>query len=264
MADFILWSDLHCEFAAFEVPALPPDVDAVLIAGDTDVKLRHLDLGEAVARRTGKPVIMVWGNHEAYGGNALDLLDKEAARLAELHRDGVPLHVLHRGAHVDVADVRVVGATLWTDMRYAGLDPIAIGAHVEGVMNDYRRIRLGRGNYRRLRAADTMQWNALDLQGIADALALPFAGKRLVMTHHLPSPQCVAPHRRLDIVTAAYASDLDSFIARTAPQAWVYGHSHDCLDAEIEGEQGRTLLRANPRGYPDETTRFDPGRVISM
>lgn len=264
MADFTLWSDLHCEFAPFEAPALPPDVDGVLIAGDTDVKLRHLDFGEAIARRTRKPVLMVWGNHEAYGGKALDLLDKEVARLAELHREGVPLHVLHRGAHVDVADVRVVGATLWTDMKYARLDPIATGEYVEDVMNDYRRIRLGRGNYRRLRAADTMHWHALDRQGIAGALALPFAGKRLVMTHHLPSPRCVAPHRRSEMVTAAYVSDLEDLIAQTGPQAWVYGHSHDCLDAEIEGEKGRTLLRANPRGYPGERTRFDPCRVIAI
>ena len=264
MANFIFWSDPHCEFAPFEVPDIPPDIDAVLIAGDTNVKLRHLDFGEAVARQAGKPVLMTWGNHEAYGSSILDLHDKEVARLAELHRDGVPLHVLHRGAHVDVADTRVVGATLWTDMKYSRFDPIDTGHHVEGVMNDYRRIRLGRGNYRRLRASDTMRWHGLDRQGIADALALPFDGKRLVMTHHVPSGLCVAPHHRSDIVTAAYASDLDAFIKATAPEVWIYGHSHDCLEAEIEGEKGITRLRANPRGYPDETTRFDPLRVVSV
>lgn len=264
MADFILWSDLHCELAPFEPPDLPRDVDAVLIAGDTNVKLRHLELGEAIARRTGKPVLMTWGNHEAYGGNALDLLDKEALRLTELHRDGVPLHVLHRGAYVEVADVRVVGATLWTDMKVSGCDPTLASGHVEGVMNDYRRIRLGRGNYRRLRASDTIAWHALDRQGIADALAVPFIGKRLVMTHHMPSPRCVAPHRTSDPVTAAYASDLDAFIRATAPQAWVYGHAHDCLETEIEGERGVTRLLANPRGYPAETTRFDPLRVVTV
>lgn len=44
------------------------------------------------------------------------LRDKEAARLAELRAEGLPLHVLH-GEVVEIAGVRIVGATLWTDFR---------------------------------------------------------------------------------------------------------------------------------------------------
>ncbi|MEP3639192.1 MAG: hypothetical protein ABJN14_18230 [Paracoccaceae bacterium] len=116
MTRFLVWSDLHDEFwGGFDLPDLSIPVDGVLIAGDTHTMGRHLDIPARAARKYGCPVVVIWGNHEPYGSIWSELIEQEAVQLARLHAEGLDVRVLH-GAVTEIAGVRIIGATLWTDL----------------------------------------------------------------------------------------------------------------------------------------------------
>ena len=279
MARFMIWSDLHCEFAPFDIP-VPADhpggtegaparsgLDAILIAGDTDTKGRHVELMERAWDLWRVPVLAVNGNHEPYGSKRYqkhEMLERE--RVAAARAAGMDIEVLRQGERI-IGDTRVIGATLWTDFRlYPDLAPMAPIA-AKDKMNDYHAIRWycsRTGIYRKLAPQDTAQMHASDLSYILSRLGEAFDGRTLVMTHHPAVMQVLSPGRldRRDILDAAYASDLWPRLGQERIDGWISGHAHDCREVLLEGAQGHTAFLSNPRGYPTERTRFNPVRVI--
>ncbi len=57
-------------------------------------------------------------------------------------------------------------------------------------MVDYRKIRVS-PRYRKLLPEDTTLWHARSLRWLAEALAAPFDGSTVVVTHHAPSIRSV-------------------------------------------------------------------------
>ena len=227
-------SDLHLEFSGFE-PA-GHDADVVVIAGDLHKKERGL---EWIAEHfPGKPVIYVAGNHEFYGA----ALPRLTAKLQKKTR-GTNVHFLERAA-VDISGIRFLGATLWTDYRLLG--PAHTGmAAAEEVMNDFKRIRVS-PQYRRLRAFDLQKLHFATLRFLDQELRDP--RPTIVVTHHAPSAKSVVEADRSDLLSSAYASDLDAKIEAWAPLVWIHGHTHHAVAYQI----GATRVLSNPRGYPDE------------
>ncbi|MFG6083409.1 metallophosphoesterase [Paracoccus litorisediminis] len=273
MANFLFWSDLHCDFAPFAIPIPGQDgapkrgeIDAVLVAGDIDVKGAHIEWLERIWRIWELPVLAVAGNHEPYGAKRFQKHhDQERSRIAELKAAGVDVDVL-RGATRVIGDTRVIGATLWTDMAlngYPALDALSI----KDVMNDYRRVRWfdeRNGIYRKMIPADTIGMHRAELAYILSELEKPFDGRTMVMTHHCPVMQVINPARlaKGETVTAAYASDLWPRLGYFRIDAWISGHSHDAIEANLSGAEGETAFLSNIRGYPHERTRFEPHRVL--
>src|SRR5471032_1079446 len=103
------------------------------------------------------PVLYVHGNHEGYGHNLDSVLDE--IRSASAATDNV--HLLDCGEYI-VGQVRFLGATLWMDFQLFGDDERhASMLEAENVMTDYKRIRLAKKCYRKLRATDTLQYHAM-------------------------------------------------------------------------------------------------------
>jgi len=67
--------------------------------------------------------------------------------------------------------------------------------------------------------------------------------KTVVVTHHLPSARSLMFGKAVNRLDAAYASNLDSLVARAG--LWAHGHSHVCADYQI----GDCRVISNPRGY---------------
>jgi predicted phosphodiesterase len=67
---FLILSDLHLEFAPFDLSAKSSDYDAVILAGDILPGAEELLAwaGRLAQADHDKPVIVVPGNHEYYGG----------------------------------------------------------------------------------------------------------------------------------------------------------------------------------------------------
>lgn len=238
---------------------LPPAdaYDAVVLAGD-------IHLGEAglywAYNTFTKPIIYVPGNHEFYGAR----LERIAV---EMRASAKYLGIHYLDNDVLVLDgVRFIGSTLWTDFELFGSGMAEIGKALHAAKNgisDFSTIVYGTTGW--FRPEQSVTLHRVARQFIADELAKPFDGKTCVITHHLPSADCVVPQYKGDILSAAFASRLDDLIAQV-DGAWFFGHTHSSVDLQA----GRCRLVCNPRGYPDrkrgiyENPEFDPGKVIEI
>lgn len=267
MARFLVWSDLHDEFwKGFDLPDLSAPVDGVLITGDTHTEGRHLDIPAQAARKYQCPVVVIWGNHEPYGSIWSELLEDESRQLAVLRAEGLDIRVLH-GATTEIAGVRIIGATLWTDLRlYPGLDHLArimISAH----MQDYRAIRTA--SETRFTLDDMLERHRQDKSAIPDALCKTHDGPTVVMSHHLPVRQLLHPGREIGgdakrSMNAGFANDLWVEIRGFDIHIWICGHSHEARSWIGNGERGEIRFVMNQRGYPGEEAGFDPKLVINV
>ncbi|MRI57170.1 metallophosphoesterase [Methylobacterium sp. DB1607] len=250
-------SDLHVDVADTGRLRLAPSADLIVAAGDTragtDAAFAHL-------RRhipAPTPIVAVLGNHEYYGGSIASELERAREAAGRL---GITL--LEDEVSV-IGGVRFLGATLWTD--YALFGPahraVAMAAARRG-LNDHRLISVGRGPERRpFVPTDAAALHASSVRFLDAALAQPFDGPSVVVTHHAPHPVCIAPRFGRDPLSAAFASDLSVLIDARRPDLWVSGHTHHPVDTWL----GPTRLVSNPHGYRDECREtFDPVRVVEI
>ncbi|BBU58439.1 hypothetical protein KU6B_47040 [Mameliella alba] len=266
MARFLVWSDLHDEFwKGFDLPDLSAPVDGVLIAGDTHTMGRHLEIPARAARKYGCPVVLIWGNHEPYGSIWSELLADEERQLADLRADGLDIRVLH-GAATEIAGVRIIGATLWTDLNlYPELEELACQVVTQD-LNDFRKISIAPGKL--MTGEDMLALHRRDKEAVFDALRRPFDGTTLVMTHHLPIRDMIHPGRTIGradkrAMNAGFASDLWDQIKQFDIHTWICGHSHDNRNCVGDGDHGPVHFVMNARGYPNEGAEFDPAYVLS-
>jgi predicted phosphodiesterase len=241
-------SDLHTEFAPFDLPDTGADV--LVLAGDVGVGMRGLALAREWAR--GRPVVYVAGNHEYYREAIPTLTER-----LETESEGSGVHFLENRAVV-IGGARFLGCTLWTDFELYG-ERVRSAAAAQAVMNDFRVIRM-LPEYRRFSPGDARTLHLRSIRWLQAALDEPFDGPTVLVTHHAPGLRSVNPVYRENHVTAAYASDLEWMMDGRAA-LWIHGHTHVCVDYEIGGT--RTL--ANQRGYPDDAVAgFDPARVVEI
>jgi Icc-related predicted phosphoesterase len=85
--------------------------------------------------------------------------------------------------------------------------------------------------------------------------------KIVVVTHHAPSANSLAPADRQHWISSAFASHLDEFVVESKAALWIHGHVHTAQDYDL----GETRVVCNPRGYPgEEQTGFDTGMIVEV
>jgi len=269
----LVLSDLHREVwrdapiqANELLDAVQPDVevsqpDVVVLAGDIDAG----DHAVAWADRTFPtlPVIYVHGDHEAYGRK----LDTLKGRLAEACAATGHVHFLDK-REVVIGNVRFLGATLWTDFQLMGADTAQEAMHAAAVgINDYRKIRLAKPRYRKIRPLDVAQWHLEDRIWLHDRLSEYFAGPTVVVTHMGPTGLSIPARYRGQLVSAAFASNLETMTSKA--DLWVHGHIHDSMDYWV----GKARVVCNPLGYPQqgsdrrwhrENPSYDPHLIVEI
>jgi len=253
-----LWilSDLHLDVNRRHPLALPdprPLHDAVIVAGDICQGIDDAVSFIAAEGLNAKPMIYVAGNHEYYG------CDRHA-ELAGGRAEAVKfpnIHLLERDSVV-IGGIEFLGCTLWTDYKYAGEREQARAMHLAAHrLNDHRLISNGTGAWLPQHCLDEHEASRAWL---AERLARTSPYSKVVITHHAPSRRSVQPQYRDDLLTAAFASDLDDLVCRAA--LWVHGHMHAPVDYELNG----CRVVANPRGYVGirEDHAFDPALVLEV
>jgi Icc-related predicted phosphoesterase len=259
-----LWilSDLHAEQSLW-LPLCPPDaVDVIVAAGDIDSPAsRSVQRLAKVA--DGLPVVFVPGNHEWYATRDRFGVDREGRRACrKAHELGVHLSM---NDEVEIAGIRFLGSTLWTDFALHGT-PEASMAHAARAMNVFRFIQPIEGGPR-LRPKDTIAWHHASRSWLEARLATPSALPTVVVTHHLPHPKSVAQRYQGDALNPAFASDLSALVEGGGAALWVHGHTHEGCDYVAGG----TRVICNPKGYgpmvpggPIENASFDPDLVIEV
>ena len=241
-------NDLHIEFEDFDPPAT--DADVVILAGDIGVGLEGLRWAEV--RFPNRPVIYVPGNHEFYHHD-IALVDELKAQAPE------HIHVLNDDP-VFIDGIRFLGSVLWTDFALFGAaDKFFAMQAVRQWMTDFSIIQ---NNGQRFTPEDAIRLHTASRDWLALMLAEPFDRNTVVVTHHAPSSQSVHPRYARDLLTPAFASNLENLMEGDRAALWVHGHMHESFDYKIYG----TRVVCNPRGYAPEALNpdFRPDWVIEI
>jgi hypothetical protein len=142
-----------------------------------------------------------------------------------------------------IDEVRFLGATLWTDFQlFGGQNRLECMREAQSSLNDFRVIHEGSRHFSPM---DSVVLHEQSIKWLKGKLDTPFNGQTVVVTHHLPSSLSVANRYKADLLSACFASNLDSLMDGTKVQLWVHGHTHDNFDYELNG----TRVMCNPRGY---------------
>jgi Icc-related predicted phosphoesterase len=249
------FSDLHVDVFPTKAISVAEDVNAVVVAGDTCEGASHAfeHLRRIVPMQV--PIIMVMGNHEYYRRFLPVELNQAQSLASEFN-----IHLLEN-ATVTLAGVRFVGATLWTDYCIWGEANQTSVMHVCAVgMNDHRRIGWRKEPWRRFRPQEAALLHHRSRTYIEAALAAPFAGPSVVVTHHAVHWDSVDPVHHNERLTAAYVSDLSGLIETYQPPLWVHGHIHKSSDYRV----GNTRVLCNPHGYGTENPDFNVALVVEL
>ncbi|MSR14311.1 MAG: metallophosphoesterase [Gammaproteobacteria bacterium] len=268
-----LLSDLHLEVDPSFVPVPALDAEVLVLAGDigaaSDTPMAQHGAADWCLTRFAPglrhwpvPVLYLPGNHE-YDGQDFDACRAELRDLVE----ALGMHWLERDSVV-LRDTRFIGTTLWSDYDCFADQP----SYVPGSMTHNLRIRekcFRAANFYLEKAATYRDGRLFDAQAMRDealicqrwlraALAEPFMGKTVVVTHFAPSLKSHDPRYGLTPGTAGFCNALDDLVPNA--DLWLHGHLHCPSDYRI----GRCRVVANPLGYAeqDEQKLFAPALVI--
>lgn len=255
------FSDLHLPGTFVEIERILgpiPDADVCVVAGDLiegwpDEGVRWLDAYIAPVM----PCLYIMGNHEFYSHERDMETQRGLAQRAAWHTSD-RVRVLDDMA-VTIGGVRFLGSTLWYDLELNGSDDANMARAYSGAdqLNDSRFLHEGTKRWTpglaRRQHLKSREW----LEQEMAASELP----TVVITHHAPHPESIAPEYELDLSTAGFVSDLTDVIERHQPRLWIHGHTHNSFAYQV----GETRVLCNPKGYGRENARrFDPGLVIEV
>ncbi len=260
-----LLSDLHLESNPRFTATPAPGADLLVLAGDigsyqNGSLLESLNIDDFGLARFSPlpvsqggaawptPVFFLPGNHE-YDG--LDF-DAAHARLRETC-ERLAMVWLERET-VLLQGVRFIGSTLWTDF-----DALSAGQALSGDITLAHQLKAREKAFRAanfylkknhaFRAGEPMLaagWREQGLQSHAwlrQALAVPFDGRTVVVTHFAPSLLSSDPRYGLTPGTAGFCNSLDDLFGRA--DLWLHGHLHCPVDYRKHG----CRVLANPLGY---------------
>lgn len=273
-----LLSDLHLETHPDFVPQPAPGADVLVLAGDIgsyQANSRLLDADFGLARFSPlppaqggagwpTPVLYVPGNHE------YDVLDFDATH-ARLRATCTRLGLIWLEREVLVwGGVRFIGTTLWSDFDVLAPTnsraPDALAQQLRArekafrAANFYLRTTGGTRHGAPLMAAQVRELALACQTWLRQALAQPFAGPTVVVTHFAPSLASADPRYGLHPGTAGFCNALDDLLPLAT--AWLHGHLHSPSSYVKNG----CRVVANPMGYADkgEQATFRPDLCIEI
>ena len=249
-------SDLHLEFQEnsryLKHNELPVTGDVLVLAGDIFYlkdKVAPLTKFWKWASGNYRQVLIVPGNHEYY--NYSGVMER-GLQWRWMFRENVGYYQ-NQVVHID--DTDFVLSTLWS--RVNPNDEYFVGKG----MNDFRQIKF-EGKLLQVEEFNWMHETCIDF--IRKSIKESTAAHIVVVTHHLPTLQVVAPHHRGSVLNSAFASEYGELIANSRIDAWIYGHSHTNIDTVIGG----TSITCNQMGYVFEDEHlmngFDPSKFIEI
>ncbi|MEO1051761.1 MAG: metallophosphoesterase [Bacteroidota bacterium] len=244
-------SDLHLEFPAnrewLKEHPLVPKGDILVIAGDTyylERSYHKMDFIRQVSKDF-EAVYLIPGNHEYYGGF-------DAATALEPTFKEIMANVFLVNNHtVEIEDISFIFSTMWSEIRNH-ITEITRG------MVDFHRIQFGEEQF------NVDHFNHLH-QVACDYLSseVKKKGKKVVITHHLPSNACNAEEFKGSALNDAFCVEKTDFILDHEIDFWIYGHSHRNLP---DFDLGGTKMITNQFGYVNwnEHLYFDRQKIVEV
>ena len=269
-----LLSDLHLETHPNFIPQVAPLADVLILAGDIgsyqegSMLFNRQDEDFGLSRFSPRkdlgawpvPVYFVPGNHE-YDGMPFEVAHEKLKATCER----LEINFLHQRVEV-FRGVRLVGCTLWSD--FEALVP-AKGALTQQLKAREKAERAADFYLRKtgttfqgepfLSGAVRAQAEA-DQAWLTQALAEPFEGPTVVITHFAPSLLSADPRYGLTPGTAGFCNSLDHLLPYATH--WLHGHLHCAHDYVSQG----CRVIANPLGYAkkNEQQAFEPKKIVRI
>jgi len=273
-----LISDLHLENYPGFVPRAAPEVDVLILAGDIGsyqagslLESDDFGLSRFSPRLPGAKwprVFYIPGNHE------FDSLDYDAT-YRKLRRtcEALGIEWLEREIII-VGSVRFIGTTLWSDFEALAKSKATVTEQTKALEKAYRAANFYLSKNTTFKNGVPML--AADIRSLAhecqtwlrNALAAPFGGTTVTVTHFAPTLRSADPRYGVTPATAGFCNSLDHLLPLS--QVWMHGHLHCENDYIVSGiEDGKPYscrVVANPRGYPEkgEDRAFKEKFVIEL
>ena len=270
-----LFSDLHLERDPTFRPFIAPDTDVIVLAGDIGSyqpgsRLHSSDFGlELFSPALGAPcptVLFVPGNHEFDSLDFAETTERLRATCARLGITWLDQQV------VTIGNVRFMGTTLWSDFdALAASEPdpvrqIAMRNKAMRAANYYLSKNTTLTNGAQVLAEGLREMSLACQAWLRAALATPFDGKTVVVTHFAPSLLSADPRYGLAAGTAGFCNALDALLPLA--NVWMHGHLHCMNDYVVEDKATGKACRvvANPLGYlsKNEQVQFREHLVIEV
>lgn len=246
-------SDLHLEMTAnaawLQLHPLEIAGDILVLAGDT----AYLEEGIPNwflnwASTSYQQVLLIPGNHEYYHYGDIA---KRGDSWKWLLRENVGYYY---NKVVTIEDTDFILSTMWSHI------PAVEMFQVQRGLNDFYQILC---NDNRLVPDDFNAEHERCKQFIMKSIAESKSKHIVVVTHHLPTLQAVAPQHQGSTLSSAFAVEMGHFIAESRIDYWIYGHSHTNIDTEI----GKTKIVSNQLGYiahREQHNGFNNSRYIEL
>jgi predicted phosphohydrolase len=229
-------SDLHLEFpkneAYIKANPIQPIGNILILAGDVTLFTRIDRQKEFFDYVSDHFAATYWipGNHEYYQSD----ISSRSGSFEEKIRNNVSLV---NNITINVDTHQLLFTTLWSSISLLN------GWRIERGLNDFYQI-----NYKgqRLKVPDYNDFHKDCIEFLSPALEIETPGKKVVITHHLPTFKNYPPEYKSDFLNEAFATILDDLILETTPDYWIYGHHHRNIP---EFKIGHTKLLTNQLGY---------------
>jgi hypothetical protein len=174
-----------------------------------------------------------------------------------------------------VGTVRFVGTTLWSDFDALASAEPTVAKQLRAREKAYRAADFYLRRYTTLRGgvpvlAEGLRELSLECQAwLRQALATPFHGTTVAVTHFAPSLRSADPRYGLTPGTAGFCNALDDLLPLA--QVWMHGHLHCANDYVVTGvadgnKPFSCRVVANTLGYRSkgEQEAFREGFVIEL
>ena len=246
-------SDLHLEFSAnrtwLRENPIVPAADILVVAGDTFYLGEHQKVDEFIryVAKHFRQTYLIPGNHEYYGGF-------DVTKTPFSFRQPLAENVTMLNNVVEELDgVRLIFSTMWS----------CIDRDEIGIMRGLNDFRLIKNKGKLLTVAGFNELHAQSMGFLRAELDRPYAGPKVVVTHHLPADGCNSPRFRGTLLNPAFFTDYTDLIEAADLAAWIYGHSHrNVAEFELNG----TRILTNQLGYVQygEQSDFSLERVLEV
>jgi predicted phosphohydrolase len=249
-------SDLHLEFAQNKKVVIKkplfPSAEILLLAGDImpicDLA-QHQDFINHLSDHF-KMTYWLPGNHEFYGS---DLATRPSSFEESIRPNVLLLNNIVKEIPDAAGPIELIFSTLWTNI------PAHLTETVVKRVQDFNQIQWNGGKLTP-QVYNQLHQNALDF--LEPALESK-PTRKIVISHHLPSFLNYPKKHQNDPINACFASNLDHFMQKTAPNAWIFGHHHVNIPSFLISQ---TTLYTNQLGYVKfkEGVGFDPTATITL
>jgi predicted phosphohydrolase len=244
-------SDLHLEFPEnkefLKKNPLLPGGEVLLLAGDIvpfAIMDKHADFFNYISD-TFKITYWIPGNHEYYYSD----ISEKSGSLNETIRSNV---FLLNNCSVKHESFTLIFSTLWSKISPPNQ------WQIEQRISDFQMIKYNGNRF------STEQFNQLYDESISflrEVLHYNYTGKRIVISHHVPTFMNYPGKYKTDILNEAFVVELSDLIEDSGPEYWIYGHSHhNTKDFSVGGTQ----LLTNQLGYVrnNEQIGFHNGKAM--